>query len=171
LPSPKDLGDAPPDATGVGWFDLLTQLPGPAFWEAVLAAEAARWARYHRPATIVLAEVVGLGSDGRAGGGDVARRQALMVGRTLRSGCRASDYLARLDDTRFAVLLTETDEIAAINMVERVRASCERALRAFAGDAWVAFGWASPALRQPLLGALETAEGRLRREAASGAPR
>lgn len=163
-----DLEDAPPGAPQAGWFDAPTQLPGPAFWDALLATEAARWARYHRPVTVVLAEVVGLDEVGRAWGRDVVRQRAAAVGRTLRSDCRASDYLVRLDEARFAVLLTETDEIAAINMVERVRASCERALRGVAGDTWIAFGWASPAAHRGLLGAVRKAEDRLHREAAAG---
>ncbi len=171
IAQPRDLGDPAPDAAGAGWFDLQTRLPGPAFWESVLATESARCALHHRPATIVLAEVVGHGEAGRTWGGAGARLRALAVGRTLRSGCRDSDYLARLDGSRFAVLLTETDEIAAINTVECVRAACDRALQEIAGDSWVAFGWASPVKRQPLLAAAKTAEDRLRREAAAGRPR
>ena len=170
IAEPEDLGDAPPEAAVTRWFDLPTRLPGPAFWEVVLATESARCARYHRPATIVLAEVVAPRDVGGDWGGVVTQPRAELVARTLRSGCRGSDYLVRLGEARFAVLLAETDEIAAINMVERVRASCGRALRELAGDPWVAFGWASPVAGQSLLAAARTAEDRLRREAASGGP-
>lgn len=162
------LDDASPAAPVDDWFDEASRLPGPAFWETVLSTEAARWARYHRPVTIVLVEIVGLAGVTRVWGRDVALRSAAEVGRTLRSDCRASDYLVRLDEARFAVVLTETDEIAAINMVERVRISCERTLQRVAEDARIAFGWASPSGSLSLVRATRRAEERLRREAGAG---
>jgi diguanylate cyclase (GGDEF)-like protein len=154
-----------------GWFDEPTGLPGPAFWDAVLATEGARWTRYHRPSTVVLVEVVGLDQVGRAWGSDVAGRRVATVATTIRSDCRASDYLVRLDTTRFAILLSETDEIAAINMVERVRAACGRTLQGVAGDTSVAFGWASPTAHQTLLDAVDEARARLDRDAQADARR
>jgi GGDEF domain-containing protein len=89
------------------------------------------------------------------------------IAKLLRSGARASDYVARLDDRRFGILLTETGEIAAINMVERVRDRCERELATLAPGIQVAFGWASPSAAGTLFRAMTTAESRLRREAAA----
>lgn len=162
--------EAPVAEAAAGWFDAATRLPGPAFWTAVLDTEAARWARYHHPATVVLAEIVGLAEVGQAWGREVAQWRATAVARTLRAGCRASDYLVRLDVARFALLLTETEEIAAINMVERVRVACERTLEGVVGETWVAFGWASPTVLGSLLDAAAQAEERLRLEVAAGRP-
>ena len=61
------LADEPAAGAVDGWFDAPSGLPGAAFWDAILATEAARWVRYERPATIVLAEIVGL--DLQADGG------------------------------------------------------------------------------------------------------
>ena len=154
------LADEPAAGAVDGWFDAPSGLPGAAFWDAILATEAARWVRYERPATIVLAEIVGLDLVGRAWGRDVAVRSAEEVGRTLRSGCRASDYVARLDGRRFAVLLTETDEIAAINMVERVRISCERLLGRTGGAARIPFGRPRPTRAGPPPATAPSARGR-----------
>ena len=73
---------------------------------------------------------------------------------------RSSDHIARIDRTRFAILLTETDEIAAINFVERVRAACESVLRA-PDLVRIGIGWASPAGSTDLRAAIDVAEARV----------
>jgi len=148
------------DAPGT-WFDDATGLPGRAFWQAVLSAESARCARFQRPATIVLAQAIGFADVVRLWGVDAAERSIADVGMKLRSGCRASDYVARLGDDRLGLILTETDEIAAINMVERVRAQCDRVMAARAAGGRMAFGWASATTSSSLLEAVATAEDRL----------
>ncbi len=143
--------------------DRATGLPGPAFWRMVMTAESARSSRYGRPATVLLAEIVGLQDLGALWGDDVAGRAISSVARVLRSSCRASDYVVRLGPARFGVLLTETDEVAAVNLVERVRERCERQLGAAEG-AFVAFGWAGASSTLTLLAAADLADGRLRQE-------
>ena len=150
------------------WCDPSTGLPGPAFWETLLVAESARCARYRRPATVILAEAVGFEDLARKWGVDVARRGVSDAVGVLRAGCRTSDYVARLTDKRAGVLLTETDEIAAINMIERVRDRCDRALNGHSTRARMAFGWASPTRTLTLRDAVAKAEELLRREAAGG---
>ncbi len=153
------------------WYDGATGVPGPAFWDAVVVAEAARAARFHRPATIVLVEAAGFEAARRQWGRSAAIADVAAIGAVLRTGCRASDYVVRLADERFGILLTETDEIAAINVVERLRARCEREVEAASTiGTRVAFGWASPTGKERLPAAIERAEERLRREvAAAGA--
>jgi len=151
------------------WFDAETELPGRAFWEAVLGAESARSRRFHRPATVVLVELVGFDDIVSGWGRSVAVRDLVAVGRILRADCRASDYVVRLAEARFAILLTETDQIAAINVVERLRARCERETGSRSVATRLAFGWASPAGEQTVAGAVDQAEQRLRHEAESAA--
>lgn len=150
------------------WYDESTGLPGPAFWRTVLSAESARCSRYRRPATVVLAQVVGFADVARLWGRDVALQGVVDVVAVLRSGCRASDHVARLADDRVGMILTETDEIAAINMVERVRDRCDRALNARAVGGRIAFGWAGPTASLTLLDAVAKADELLRREADTG---
>jgi diguanylate cyclase (GGDEF)-like protein len=128
-----------------------------------MAAESARSARYDRPATVVLAEIIGLDQLAALWGDDVAARAISVVAKVLRSSCRGSDYVVRLGPTRFGILLTETDEVAAINVVERARERCERQLGA-AEAAYVAFGWAGASNAVTLLAAADRADGRLRQE-------
>jgi hypothetical protein len=92
-------------------------------FDAVLAHEDAREARYRRPTTVVLLEL------------DVAA--------TITRQARRADYVARLAPGRFAVVMPETDEIAAINFVERIRESCDHWLHSGAIAVRLAIGWAS----------------------------
>ena len=120
--------------------------------------------RYRRPATIALVEVVGLEAFARLWGADVAEPLFVDLARTLAVEVRSSDHIARIDRVRFGILLTETDEIAAINFVERARVSCERRAARAAGAVRVAMGWASPNATNDLHKALEIAEQRLAEE-------
>ena len=49
----------------------------------------------------------------------------------------------RLAETRFGVVLTETDEIAAINFVERVREAGPKSMPKGFDELQFRFGWAS----------------------------
>jgi len=157
--------DVPMTVPSAAWFDEATGIPGPAFWEAALSAESSRCARYHRTSTVVLAEAVGFGDLVREWGHELALRAVVDVVAVLRAGCRGSDYVARLADDRVGMILTETDEVAAINMIERVRDRCDRAMRARAVGGRVAFGWASPKPPLTLRDSVARAEELLRREA------
>ena len=82
----------------------------------------------------------------------------------LRRSARSSDTIARLDRVRFGLLLPETDEIQAINLVERIRAGCDKWLAAGAVAVRLSIGWASPPLGGDLGDALREAEDRMHRE-------
>ena len=151
------------------WFDAPTGLPGPAFWDAVLFAESSRSARFERPATVLLVEIAGVRGVVAQWGFEVISREVIELGGILRAGCRHSDYVVRLGETRFGVLLVETDEIGAINVVERLRAKVDREVGSRLPHGRIAFGWASPKGKQRLLEVIEPAEERLRQEAAERA--
>jgi diguanylate cyclase (GGDEF)-like protein len=155
---------APPD----GWADVLTGADGPRLWDRIILSEQARVARYHRPVTVAFAELVGL--DGLAGlwGWDVAERALAACARRLGREIRSSDHIARLEQARFGILLTETTEIAAINFVERARSSCERELKTTGDVVRIGFGWASPPDKGDLTDAIGIAVARLAAELESG---
>jgi diguanylate cyclase len=165
---PRMDEDAPMTEPSAVWFDEATGIPGPAFWQAALSAESARCARYRRTSTIVFAEAVSFADLVRQGGRELALRSVVDVAAVLKAGCRGSDYVARLSDDRIGIILTETDEVAAINMIERVRDRCDRAMRSRAAGGRVAFGWASPRPPLTLRDAVVTAEELLRHEAGQG---
>jgi diguanylate cyclase (GGDEF)-like protein len=139
-------------ATG---FDL-----GPA-WARWLTEEEARVQRYHRPATIVLVELAGLERLAGRLGDEVAGRLIPPIAMTMRKNARATDHLARLGPTRFGAILTETDEIRAINFVERIRSACDIWLEAGAVMLRLSVGWAEISADRPAEVAFPDAEGRL----------
>lgn len=144
-----------------GWTDVLTGTDGPRYWDRVLTSEQARLRRYRRPVTIALAEIAGLDVLARRWGVDVAERLFVKLARALAGEVRSSDHIARIERTRFAVYLTETDEVAAINFVERARVSCEALLGLARNDVRVGIGWASPPVKGDLAEAHATAAARL----------
>ena len=148
---------APPD----GWTDILTGTDGPRMWDRVVLSESARVRRYKRPVTVTIVDVVGL--DGLAGqwGWDVAERALASCARRLAREARTSDHVARIERTRFGILLPETTEVAAINFVERARQSCEVELAPFGEAVRIGFGWASPPPKGDVADAIEVALRRL----------
>jgi len=149
--------------TPSGWSDPDTSTDGPRYWDRMISSERARARRSHRPATIVFVEIEGLEDHVVFVGAESARSVLINAGRTLTQQVRASDCVARIAMARFAVFLPETNEIEAINFVERARSAIETAILAGGDDLRVAMGWASPA-NGDLDVALTVAEERLANE-------
>jgi diguanylate cyclase (GGDEF)-like protein len=149
-----------------GWSDPVTSADGPHYWDRLLSSERDRIRRYRRPATVVFIELDNLDVLGALWGEDVAAQSLVRVGRTIMRQTRSSDHAARIDVARFGVFLPETNEIAAINFVERVRAAIDASLGLMAETVHVAIGWASPTDGN-LDSALELAETRLAAELAA----
>ena len=127
-----------------GWEDPVTGLEGPIFWQTLLASELSRSTRYERPLTIVLLDIDGLRELQAAWGEDVARETIREIAQCIRRLARASDHCTRISLARFGILLTETNEITAINFVERVRASVPSLLPRACDQVRFTFGWATP---------------------------
>jgi len=127
-----------------GWNDQLTGLEGPDAWQRTLVAEVARSARYRRTLTIVVMEIDGILEMGEEWGEEVARHAMRDAAEALRRESRTSDLCFRIGPTRFGVILAETDEISAINYVERVRESAPRQMPPGGERLRLSFGWASP---------------------------
>jgi diguanylate cyclase (GGDEF)-like protein len=141
-PAPVGLTAPTPPS---GWTDPMTSADGPHYWDRLISSERDRIRRYHRPATVVFIELANLDRLGALWGDDVAAQALIRVGRTLTRQIRSSDHAARIEMSRFAVFLPETNEIAAINFVERVRASIDASLGFMDETLQVGIGWASPA--------------------------
>ena len=141
-PAPVGLTAPTPPS---GWTDPMTSADGPHYWDRLISSERDRIRRYHRPATVVLIELANLDRLGALWGDDVAAQALIRVGRTLMQQIRSSDHAARIDMGRFAVFLPETNEIVAINFVERVRAAIDASLGFMDETLQVGIGWASPA--------------------------
>lgn len=155
------------------YFDPLTGLDTLLAWERTLAEETERYIRYRRPVSVVVAEIDGLSRLVDRFGAEAARRVLPAVGDAMRRNARRTDRVAHVGGGRFLVLLPETDEVAAINYVERVRVSCERWLEAAAVALRLSIGWAGPTAVGDLDSALRMAEERMyaeRRRAPSPGP-
>jgi len=81
--------------------------------------EAARHARYGRPASVVLIELRGQAPIG------VHDRVARVVGDAIRAEARETDRAVRIDARSFRVLLPETGGRAARTLVERLGRTVE----------------------------------------------
>ncbi len=127
-----------------GWTDSLTGLEGPEFWRKLVICEVARATRYKRPMTIVILDVDGMAEIPQVWGIEVAHHTLRETAQCLRRMARTSDHLTRIGPARFGILLTETDEIAAINFVERIRVAGPQSLPRTADLVRFVFGWASP---------------------------
>lgn len=145
----------------IGWEDDLTGLDGPDLWQRVLVAETARADKYHRPFTVVVAELEGVLDISESFGLDIARHTMRIVAQCLRRETRASDYCTRIALTRFGVALTETDEVEAVNFVERVRSSVPTSLPDGTDALRLSFGWASPEPAESASALVTRAERRL----------
>jgi len=124
--------------------DPVTGLESAYAWERHLREEAGRLRRYGRPFAIVYAELDGLDRLAERVGTEAAGRIVPAIGQVLQRQARAVDIVARVGPARFAIMLPETDEVRAINYVERVRAACDVWLQAGAVALQLSFGWASP---------------------------
>lgn len=124
--------------------DPVTGLESAFAWDRHLREEAGRLRRYGRSFAIVFAELDGLDRLADRVGAEAAGRIVPALGHVLQHQARAVDIVARVGPSRFAVLLPETDEVRAINYVERVRSACDVWLQAGAVALQLSFGWASP---------------------------
>lgn len=153
-----------PTARGARGRDTLTGMLDAAAFEEVMAQEDAREQRYGRPATVIVFELDGLTKLVDRLGSEPGDRIETALADTIKRLARRADHVARLDRGRYAVLLPETDEVAAINYVERIRRACDLWLESGAIAMRLAIGWASTNGDAGLNGAIRVATDRMRQE-------
>ena len=149
--------EADRSAEPVGSDRLLAR----AAWADAFAIEERRVARYGRPTTVVLAELDGFEALSIRLGEAAAERIVGPTAAVLAEQARGSDLVARVDRARFAVLMPETDEVAATHSVERVRDISGPWLAAAAVSVRLAVGWASSPAGGTLTAAMMAAEQRM----------
>lgn len=161
----QDTDDAEADGdardAAVVLLDPATGLESPIAWRRALEDEFLRLARYHRPATVMIIELDGFDRLVERLGEAAGARIVLATARTLRAEARAADRCARLGRGRFGILLPETDEVKAINFVERVRSECDRWLETGEIALRLAIGWAILDPSEGATAAVQEAERRL----------
>jgi diguanylate cyclase (GGDEF)-like protein len=146
---------------GEGLIDPATGLGTALAWDFALRHEEARFARYKESATVVVAELEGYEMLAERLGREAADRLITPIANTLLRNSRRADRVARVGVVRFHVLLPKTDEIAAINYIERVREETDDWLAAGAVASRLAIGWASPGTGTSFADAMRVAEERM----------
>lgn len=141
--------------------DPATGLDNRFAWDRLLREENARKRRYGRPVSLVIAELYGLDALAERVGRDAADKLVSAIAEALKRYGRATDRVARVEHARFHVLLPETDEVSAINYIERIRQACDLWLEAGAVALNLSLGWASPGPDDDLDTAMARAEERL----------
>lgn len=106
----------------------LRTLPGRLEWNAALARESIRAARYARPAAVAIVELKPDRPDAEID--PWLRTIAGPMARALRQDCRATDLVARVASARFQMLLPETAEEGAAIMAERIAEQCRVLIKA-----------------------------------------
>lgn len=164
-PSPPSTTHRPP-ATGWAWSPTSRgPLPGLVdrqLWEALVAEEAERQHRYGRPTAIVLAELEGLDELVARMGPAAMNRLVRPCVDMLASLTRRSDRMTRLTNSRFGLLLLETDAAGAAKLAARITVAAEKRL---SGSRWpvrMVVGWAGAATSEELHRAVRAAERHLR---------
>jgi hypothetical protein len=106
-------------------------------------------------------EIEGLDSAAPTLGQGAADRLIPPLAAVMLQNTRAADVLARIGRRRFVALLPETDEVAAINYVERVRCACDMWMEARGLVGRMAIGWAQPSIGGSLADVLGLADDRV----------
>jgi diguanylate cyclase (GGDEF)-like protein len=168
-PSPEpEPAPATPATTGASSTpfgrDGLTGLLDPMAFDEAMSHEEAREQRYGHPATVIVFELDGLAKLVDRLGAEPGDRIETALGDAIKRLARRADYVARLERGRYAALLPETDEVAAINYVERIRRACDLWLESGAIAMRLAIGWASTSGDAGLTGAVRVATDRMRAE-------
>jgi diguanylate cyclase (GGDEF)-like protein len=101
-------------------LDKETSLPNRQHLIDQLAREIARAQRYSHQMTITLIQVSRLRDLQTAWGGETGRNAVMHVAETLRRVTRTSDFLARIDDDHFAVILMQCSAEQASAFGDRV---------------------------------------------------
>lgn len=133
----------------------LRTLPGRLEWNAAVARESVRAARYGRAAAVAIVEL----KPDRPGAevDPWLRTIAGPIARALRQDSRATDLVARVASTRFQMLLPETDEVGATRLAERVAGSCRTFIQGVGAPVVVRVSVAGTSAEHSLHEALEEA--------------
>ena len=107
--------------------DPLTGLANRSAWDELLELHSSRQARYHRPISVVSADLDELKKVNDREGHPAGDAMITAAAEVLKSNTRAGDVVARVGGDEFLVLLTEADEKGAQRYLRRVRSAIRRA--------------------------------------------
>ena len=120
--------------------DSTTGLPDAHAFQERLGEELARVRMHGAPLAVAVVELDRFSALAKRYGAGVARAALSEAALVLRLALRETDVLARLPGARFAVVLPETEPIAALRVAERLRRTVEEHRFARAGRLGVSAG-------------------------------
>lgn len=132
-------------------------------WARALDAESARIARRGHRASVVLIDLDAAANDDVRGFDDAAPVLSRLA-ETIRRSTREADVVVPLGAGRYGVLLVDTDQVLAINFVERVRHACDTWLSSRNAGVRLVIGWADARPGRSIHEALADAERALERD-------
>ncbi len=104
-----------------GIHDTMTPLYNSLYLEERMREEVKRGRRYTYPVSLILMDLDGFTEVNQTLGQEAGDAVLRGVGEVLRSNCRETDVMARLEGDDFAVLVVHSDRNSAFNIAERVR--------------------------------------------------
>jgi diguanylate cyclase (GGDEF)-like protein len=107
--------------------DRLTRLWNAGYLHEALDREIERCRRYGRPFGLLLLDLDGFKAVNDTAGHQAGDAVLQLVGRIVRSSCRATDVPARLGGDEFAVILPEASQLTVPRYAERLVAEIARA--------------------------------------------
>ena len=116
------------EPSGAAITDRLTTLHTRPLFDAVLAKEVERAARFGYPLSLILFDVDHLSAINQEHGYGVGDKILERLGILMRTYFRQHDWVARHSDDSIAVLLSRTDADHASELAERVRSTVEERL-------------------------------------------
>lgn len=111
--------------------DSLTGLANRRHFLSVADGEWNRFQRYHRPLSLLMIDIDHFKTVNDRYGHACGDETLRAIAEVCRNSQRTSDIVGRLGGEEFAVLLPETDEIAARHVAERIRKSIEAEVRSY----------------------------------------
>lgn len=133
-------------------------------WTRALDNESARIARSGHRASVALIDLDGPATDEDWLASEDAAAVLPRLAQTIRLHAREADIVVPLGAGRYGVLLVDTDQVLAINFVERVRHACDTWLTEHAVPLRVVIGWADARPGRSIHEALSDAEEALKRD-------
>ena len=133
-------------------------------WARALDAESARIARRGHRASVILIDLDGAATDEDLRGSDNAPTVLTRLAQTIRRNTRSADVVVPLGAVRYGILLIDTDQVLAINFVERIRHACDTWLASKNAGVRLVIGWADARPGRSVHEALVDAEQALERD-------
>ncbi len=114
--------------------DPLTQLPNREAYNQRIHDEYIRWQRYQRPLTMAVCDIDKFKSVNDTYGHQVGDRVLQVFAKALHKRLREVDFLGRFGGEEFVVILPETDEDVAYNLMDKIRSALAGLPFSFRGE-------------------------------------